>query len=75
MPAVLVTNEIMLPSTPRAIDRAVRGARGSVDGLPECFRFHDLRQYFASILIAAGLDVKVVQARLRHAGATTALKV
>ena len=36
-------------------------------------RFHDLRHYFASLLIAAGLDVKVVQTRLRHASATTTL--
>lgn len=37
------------------------------------FRFHDLRHYLASLLIASGADVKVVQARLRHAGATTTL--
>ena len=38
-------------------------------GLPDGFRFHDLRHYFASLLIASGLDVKVVQARVRHASA------
>jgi len=32
-----------------------------------------LRHYFASLLIASGADVKVVQARLRHATATTTL--
>ena len=32
-----------------------------------------LRHYFASLLIASGLDVKVVQARLRHASAKTTL--
>jgi integrase len=37
------------------------------------FRFHDLRHYFASLLISSGADVKVVQARLRHASATTTL--
>ena len=42
-------------------------------GLPAWFRFHDLRHYFASLLIAAGLDVKVVQTRLRHASAVTTL--
>lgn len=31
------------------------------------------RHYFASLLIASGLDVKVVQARLRHASAKTTL--
>jgi site-specific recombinase XerC len=39
------------------------------------FRFHDLRHYFASLLIASGLDVKVVQARLRHASAKTTLDI
>ncbi|MEK8228736.1 tyrosine-type recombinase/integrase [Oerskovia sp. M15] len=52
--------------------RAVRDARAAA-GLPEEFRFHDLRHYFASLLIAAGADVKVVQARLRHASAKTTL--
>ena len=42
-------------------------------GLPPDFRFHDLRHYFASLLIASGADVKVVQARLRHASAKTTL--
>jgi len=41
--------------------------------MPEGFRFHDPRHYFASLLISAGADVKIVQARLRHASATTAL--
>ena len=40
---------------------------------PEGFRFHDLRHYLASLLIASGADVKVVQARLRHASAKTTL--
>jgi integrase len=44
-----------------------------VPGLPAEFRHHDLRHYFASLLIAAGLDVKTVQARLRHASAKTTL--
>jgi hypothetical protein len=44
-----------------------------VPGLAPDFRFHDLRHYFASLLIANGADVKVVQARLRHASATTTL--
>ncbi|MCU1568070.1 MAG: phage integrase family domain protein [Pseudarthrobacter sp.] len=41
--------------------------------LPEGFRFHDLRHYFASLLIAQGLDVKVVQKSLRHSSAKTTL--
>jgi integrase len=58
---------------PWAIERTVRDARTKVEGLPAQFRFHDLRHYFASLLIASGLDVKVVQARLRHASAKTTL--
>jgi hypothetical protein len=58
---------------PWAIERTVRDARTKVAGLPAQFRFHDLRHYFASLLIASGLDVKVVQARLRHASAKTTL--
>jgi integrase len=46
-----------------------------VPGLPEGFRFHDLRHYFASLLIASGADVKTVQSRLRHASASTTLDV
>lgn len=50
----------------------MRRARGPA-GLPAGFRYHDLRHYFASLLIASGADVKVVQARLRHASAATTL--
>jgi integrase len=52
---------------------AVRRARKQVDGLPAGFSFHDLRHYFASLLIASGADIKTVQARLRHTSATTTL--
>lgn len=44
-----------------------------VPGLPGDFRFRDLRHYLASLLIAGGADVKVVQARLRHSSAKTTL--
>ena len=51
-----------------------RGCTGClIPGLPADFRFHDLRHYLASMLIASGADVKVVQARLRHASAMTTL--
>src|SRR3954447_9869388 len=56
-----------------AIERAIRSARPKVPGLPEAFRFHDLRHYLASLLIASGLDVKVVQHSLRHTSAKTTL--
>lgn len=58
---------------PWQIQRAMRDARAKVEGLPEGFRFQDLRHYFASLLIASGADVKVVQHRLRHASAKTTL--
>jgi integrase len=36
-------------------------------GLPAGTRFHDLRHFYASTLIAANLNPKVIQARLGHA--------
>jgi integrase len=36
-------------------------------GLPEGTRFHDLRHFYASTLIAANLHPKAIQARLGHA--------
>ncbi len=41
--------------------------------MPEGFRHHNMRHHYASLLVASGTDVKVVQARLRHAGAKTTL--
>jgi integrase len=69
-----VTNEMGQPAGPWAIQRAMRDARDGIDGLPGGFRFHK-RHYFASLLIASGLDVKTVQARLRHASAKTTLDI
>lgn len=59
--------------TPWTLEVAFREARDQVPGLPGGFRFHDLRHYFASLLIADGHDVKLVQTRLRHASARTTL--
>lgn len=59
--------------SPYQLNREFIAARKTVEGLPEGFRTHDLRHYFASLLISSGLDVKVVQARLRHASATVTL--
>jgi integrase len=69
----LLVNEWGHQLAPWALERAFRGARARVPGLPAGFRFHDLRHYFASLLIASATDVKVVQARLRHASAKTTL--
>lgn len=71
----LLTNEWGKQLAPWSLERAVRAARDQVNGLPAGFRYHDLRHYLASLLIASGADVKVVQARLRHASATTTLCV
>jgi integrase len=57
---------------PWMIDRAIRASRDAA-GLPAGFRYHDLRHLYASLLIASGADVKIVQARLRHASAKTTL--
>jgi integrase len=59
--------------SPWALERAVRAARKKVEGLPKGVRYHDLRHYFASLLIAHEADVKTVQARLRHRSAKTTL--
>ncbi len=69
----VLTNEWGRQLAPWTLERAMRSARTKVPGLPEGFRYHDLRHYFASLLIASGSDVKVVQARLRHASAKTTL--
>jgi integrase len=58
---------------PWQLQREFRRARDKVAGLPEGFRYHDCRHYFASLLIASGADVKIVQYRLRHASAKTTL--
>jgi integrase len=55
------------------LQRAFMTARAQVPGLPEGFTFHDLRHFYASLLIASGLDVKVVQTRPRPASAKTTL--
>ena len=72
---MLVTNGHGGGCGPWVIDRAVREVRPTIEGLPEQFSFHDLRHYFASLLIASGADIKTVQARMRHALATTTLNV
>lgn len=69
----LLANEWGQQLAPWTLQRAMRSARARVPGLPPDFRFHDLRHYLASMLIASGADVKVVQARLRHASAKTTL--
>ena len=69
----VLTNEYGRQLHPRSLEDAFVKARAAVPGLPPGFRFHDCRHYFASLLIAGGADVKVVQARVRHASAKTTL--
>ena len=68
-----LSDELGQPVGPWVVERAVHDVRGGVVGLPDGFRFHDLRHTYASLLIAQGLDVKTVQTRLRHASAMTTL--
>lgn len=55
------------------LEKDMRTVRAKIEGLPDSFSFHDLRHYLASLLIASGADIKTVQARMRHASATTTL--
>ncbi|MFC6151547.1 MULTISPECIES: tyrosine-type recombinase/integrase [Mumia] len=54
------------------VTRAFRDAVREV-GAPDGTRLHDLRHYYASLLIRHGESVKVVQARLGHASAKETL--
>src|SRR5215469_1899155 len=67
--------ERVLGVSPYVIDYNMRRARPKVPGLPEGFRFHDLRHYFASALIHSGVAITTVQARVRHESVKTTLDV
>lgn len=71
----LVVNAFGRPASPKYVNAEFAAARATVEGLPEGIRIHDLRHYYASMLISAGLDVKSVQARLRHKSAKTTLDI
>lgn len=72
---LIVSNEFGRQLTPTKANAAFTAACATVEGLPVGFRIQDLRHYFASLLIRAGLDVKTVQARMRHTSAKTTLDV
>lgn len=72
-PMVVTSGSGAKPCGPWIIERAVRAVRSGIAGLPEGFSYHDLRHYFASLLVADGADIKTVQARMRHESATTTL--
>ncbi len=69
----VVCNDVGDPVPPWQIERALRDVKPSIEGLPEEFGFQDLRHYLASLLIQSGANIKVVQARMRHATAKTTL--
>jgi len=73
-PGLIFTNERGAPiqQSPFAVVWAAAARRA---GLPEWATPHDLRHYFASVLIRSGASVKVIQARLGHSSAKTTLDV
>jgi integrase len=49
----LMTDELGHQMGPWQLQRAFRAARAAADDLPEGFRFHDLRHFYGSTLIAS----------------------
>jgi integrase len=60
------------PLDPDNVDRAFK-PHLTLAELPDEIRFHDLRHTHASLLIAAGVHPKAIQARLGHTSITTTL--
>ncbi len=69
---LLFTTETGAPVRRSNFSRHWRKAVAAV-GAPEGTTFHDLRHFYASLLIRHGESVKVVQARLGHATAAETL--
>jgi integrase len=63
---LLITNRLGKPVQRNSFGHCWREAVEAA-GLPAGTRFHDLRHFYASTLIAAGLHPKVIQERLGHA--------
>jgi integrase len=59
---LIITNRLGRPVQRNSFGFCWRGAVKAA-GLPEGTRFHDLRHFYASTLIAAGLHPKVIQER------------
>lgn len=66
---VLISNTWKAVAKPSAFNSAWSRAVKKV-GLPEGTRFHDLRHFYASALIAAGVNPKAIQRRMGHASIT-----
>lgn len=69
---LLVTNRLGGPVRRSSFTNRWRAAVTKA-GLPTGTRFHDLRHFYASTLIAANLHPKTIQARLGHASITETL--
>ena len=69
----IVTDIAGRPATPWSVRGAIAAAKAAAPAVPPEMRFDDLRHCFAGLLIGLGLDVEVVQTRLRHASVTTTL--
>lgn len=69
---LLFTNEAGRPVTRSAFGHVWRTAREDAE-LPTDATFHDLRHYYASLLIAGGASVKTVQNALGHSSPTITL--
>ncbi|WP_240625181.1 tyrosine-type recombinase/integrase [Kocuria tytonicola] len=74
-PEAYVLNEWQRGASPDRTGHHFTIAKKAVPGLPDEFRFHDLRHYFASQLIGAGLDILAVQHAVRHEKPSTTLNV
>ena len=67
------TDDTGAPLRRTAFSREVWRPAVTAAGAPAGTGFHDLRHYYASLLIAHGESIKVVQARLGHATAAETL--
>jgi len=70
---LIFTTEGGLPMQRNRFGDLWRGMRRRSDDVPDRAKFHDLRHFYASLLIREGESVKVVQARLGHASASETL--
>lgn len=66
---VLISNTWKAVAKPSAFNSAWSKAVEKT-GLPKGTRFHDLRHFYASALIAAGVNPKAIQHRMGHASIT-----
>lgn len=70
---LIFTTEGGLPMQRNRFGDLWRGMRRRSPEVPDRAKFHDLRHFYASMLIREGESVKVVQARLGHASASETL--